>query len=82
MTSSILRGFSDELVKLAVGDVSAEAPTNLFNDPAETGRMAVEQTQGRVKNLPGGIAGQFRVNPHKSVPPPETTPSSMLGYIP
>jgi hypothetical protein len=78
----IMQGFSDEIIKLAVGDLSAESPTTIFNDPLELGRESIEKTQGRMKNLPGGVSGTQRVNVHKPTPAPETTPTSMLGYIP
>lgn len=78
MKTTILEGFAAELEKLAQADVSAEAPTLLSNDPA----AAIEGAQGRRKNITGPMPAQPQVNLRKSVPAPETTPPSMLGYIP
>jgi hypothetical protein len=86
--NAFVRGLSAELVKLAAStfpsstpnDVSGEAPTQVYNDPVQTARAAVETTQGRWKSLPGNVSAPAAGPARKSVPAPETTPSPMQGY--
>jgi len=78
-----VHGFSSELRKLAAenpNDVSGESPTQVYNDPVQMARAAVETTQGRWKSLPGQASAPATPAVRKSIPAPETTPSNMQGY--
>ncbi len=77
-----LQGFTAELVKHAAGDVSGQAPTMIYGDPVDMVQGAMDSTQSRGNNLPGGIPSALRTQTQKKIPHPETTPTSMHGFIP